>query len=425
MSRFASGLKNALRSRLAVCLLIAAAVRVLWIALCPNEPVSDQVVYHVAARNIVNGLGFAHANGDPIGYWPMGYSGALAGVYALFGAHFASAFGFNLLLGLITVWATYWLAELLYGERVATAAGVAMALYPGLVMYVTVIGSENLYIPLSILAVALAVKAQHEGGGLRELFGVGLVAGLATLVRPNSAVFPILVFCAALLFGRGLASGAKQAALVLAIVMAVALPYGLRNQRVFGAFSITPFNGGVLLYVGNHPEADGQNPEDETLRRRGIWGEGKPAAAFDREMKQRAIEYITRHPLRFVQLVAQRAYHTVKAEAVGVGWNAIGIEKRFGERAISVLKVLATGAWYALMFGFLLALAQKIRRREFGRAEALLLVAIGIGSLPFLVVLGMDRYHMPLVPLLIVMAATLLAESGLRSGAQLISRNHE
>ena len=50
---------------------VAAGLRLAWIALCPNEPTSDQAVYHQGASAIAAGQGFVFSNGDPIAFWPV------------------------------------------------------------------------------------------------------------------------------------------------------------------------------------------------------------------------------------------------------------------------------------------------------------------------------------------------------------------
>ena len=64
--------------KLATIVAIAAVLRLAWLWFCPNEPISDQLVYHQAATAIASGQGFVEPNGQPHGWWPVGYSAALA-----------------------------------------------------------------------------------------------------------------------------------------------------------------------------------------------------------------------------------------------------------------------------------------------------------------------------------------------------------
>lgn len=390
-------------------LLGALLVRLVWMALCPNEPLSDQVVYHDGARQILNGTGFAYASGEPIGFWPVGYSAALAAVYALFGVKLGAAYAFNLLAGLAMVWVTYALAHELYDRRAAILAAWAIALYPSFIVYPTVIASENLYIPLWICAVWLAVRAQRSARDGLVAAACGLVSGLATLVRPTAFVFPMVVVAAALLFGRGnlAARAAKHTTIVCALVLAMSLPWALRNERVFGAFSFTPFNGGVVMWIGNHPGADGQNNLENSALFDEFLDPNSKASLPERDRKagKAAVDFIKQNPLEFARLVVLRAFHTFKSETIAIAWNETGVIKRLGERALLPLKLLTSLAYALLMLAGGVALVRMLRARSAGRRELYLLVAAVAASIPFLVVLAMDRYHFPLIPLVAVFAA--------------------
>jgi 4-amino-4-deoxy-L-arabinose transferase-like glycosyltransferase len=407
------GLARARSSGAAAPLLGALVVRLFWIALCPNVPMSDSEIYHDGARSILNGAGFAYAAGDPIGFWPVGYSAALAVVYALFGVKLGAATAFNLLAGLLTVYATYALGRELYDRRVGVLAAWAIALYPSFIVYPTVLASENLYIPLWICAVWLAVRAQRSPRGTLVIAACGLVSGVATLVRPTAFVFPMVVVAAALLFGRGnlAALAAKHTVIVCALVIGMSFPWALRNQRVFGEFSFTPFNGGVVLWVGNHPGADGQNVMEGEVYANFDSAEAVklPLPERDRRHARAAIDFIKKNPLEFAKLVVLRAFHTMKNETIAIAWNYLGVRKSLGESAVLPLKIVTSVGYGLLMVAAAAAFVRMLQRRSAGRRELYLLVATLAASIPFLVVLAMDRYHFPLIPLVAVFAAAFFA----------------
>jgi 4-amino-4-deoxy-L-arabinose transferase-like glycosyltransferase len=370
---------------------------------------SDQVIYHDGAIAIAEGKGFSYASGNPVGFWPVGYSGALAVFYLLFGPHIGVAFAFNLLCGLASVYVTYALARELYDERVGAWAAFAIALYPSFIAYVTVIASENLYNPLWIAAIWLAIKAQRGRHDTALMLACGLASGVATLVRPTAFVFPMVVVAAGLLFGRSVGVTVRHTAIVCALVIGLSLPWAFRNQRVFGEFSFTPFNGGVVLWIGNHPNADGQNIAVEDMLDEFSSEEAAkiPLPVRNRRLQKVAVDFIKQNPLEFVRLVVLRTFHTLKSETIAIAWNDIGVRKRLGEGALLPLKIATSVGYALLMLAGAAGLLRILRRRAFGRAEILLLVASLAASIPFMVVLGMDRYHLPLIPLVAIFAATL------------------
>ncbi len=65
----------------------ALAVRLLWAACVPVDPVSDGVLYDAFARSMVEGHGYAFADGTLTEYWPVGTSAVYALLYYIFGIH--------------------------------------------------------------------------------------------------------------------------------------------------------------------------------------------------------------------------------------------------------------------------------------------------------------------------------------------------
>jgi hypothetical protein len=65
--------------------LVGCALRVAWIALCPNEPTSDQHIYHFSATKLSEGLGYIDQDGNPANFWPVGYPALLGFFYWAFG----------------------------------------------------------------------------------------------------------------------------------------------------------------------------------------------------------------------------------------------------------------------------------------------------------------------------------------------------
>jgi hypothetical protein len=221
---------------------------------------------------------------------------------------------------------------------------------------------------------------------------------------------------------------------VCALVIGLSLPWAFRNERVFGEFSFTPFNGGVVLWIGNRPNADGQNVMAEELLAEFTSEEAAkiPLPARNRRLQQVAVDFIKEHPFEFARLTALRTFHTLKQETIAIAWNDIGIRKRLGEGALLPLKVVTSVGYGLLMVAGIAGLVRSVRRRALGRPEILLIVAILAASLPFMVVLGMDRYHLPLIPLVAIFAATLARSARAHvvesdhphPGARAVQRSH-
>ena len=80
-------------------------------------------IYHQAAIALARGEGFVETSGQPHGWWPVGYSAALAPFYWLFGEAPRVGHVANLVFGLAAVFALHRLAFGLAGPAVAAHPG--------------------------------------------------------------------------------------------------------------------------------------------------------------------------------------------------------------------------------------------------------------------------------------------------------------
>ena len=385
-------------------LLAALLVRLVWIVLVPNEPVSDQVNYHDGAKGIADGVGFIFADGHANGFWPVGYSGALSLPYALFGASYHVAYAFNLFLGLALVALVDVLGRQLHGPRTGLLAAWFAALYPTFVMYTTVIASENLYLPLLVVVLVLAIESfrpttTHGEGARGWLLMVlaGLVLGGAILVRPTALAFPAVVLLAGLLLRAGWGASIGKTAVVAVLAVGVCVPWGVRNEHEFGEFTLSAFNGGPVLWMGNHA-----GPPTTQIPER---FHDMNVVERHHAMKDEAMAHIKAEPGAFLVRCATRTVTALKSETIGVVWNEIGVERRFGASGATALKLLGSLAWWVLVIATLAAFAWAAKRWELPREDLLLLVAMAVNAVPFVLFDSQNRYHLPIVPFAMVVAA--------------------
>jgi 4-amino-4-deoxy-L-arabinose transferase-like glycosyltransferase len=381
-------------------IILGLALRLAWFFLCPNEPSSDQWIYHISAVRIASGQGYIDDAGRPANYWPVGYPALLVPFYALFGPRYATAFAVNIFISLFMLMGAYRLGRVLFGPGAALIAALLIAVHPTLVMHTTILSTEMLFSAGALWLLWLMVRAAKSGtlwGKTAPLAGVLL--GLLVYVRPTAQAFLLLPPLFGLLWRRqSLARVAAATAVVLLCSFVVLLPWGMRNQRAFNHFSLTSMNGGSNFWMGNNPETDGMYmalPSEF---------ESMPLVERESKLGQLGMTFVREHPLRYLVLCAKRVYLTMRSDTIAAVWNAKGITRTFGNRAMVYFKVLCSLAHWALLIGVILALT--FRRRRFARADLALVLAVGILAAPFVLIVGGNRYMTPLLPLLCIWAAS-------------------
>jgi len=192
---------------------------------------SDAPVYVLLAQNIVAGKGFAYA-GQPSAFRPPGYPLLLAGSQLLFGSQYITAIRYlQLVIGLLTIFICARISSRISGseaERLTTIVGLFL---PTLIFFTAQLLTECASTFLTALFLWLLVD-QQENGDLRSACGLGVLAGLESLIRFNAAVLPVFA-AAAVVQSRKRTAMLTRIVSIVTLTVLVVTPWFVRNERVF------------------------------------------------------------------------------------------------------------------------------------------------------------------------------------------------
>lgn len=390
---------------LAVALAIAAALRIAWALAVPVDPVSDCAIYDQFARNIVAGHGYGFGPADLNAFWSPGIAFALAGFYTVFGEGALAVVLLNLLVALGAIALVWDLGRRWFGPLAGTAAAIMLAVWPSQIQFTTVPASEWLFNALVLLAVWLWTLA--NGSVRRSLLlaiGVGVVLAAATFTRPLALLIPPLLLAERLVRTQQWLRSLAMATVAMALTIGLLIPWGLRNQREFGQFVLVSANSGANLWMGNNPSSRGGYMD------RPAGQEGLNQVEWDKELRRRSIEFIRENPSRFLALCVRRIAILHDRETIGVVWNGPALESRFGPWILAPLKAISSLYWYIALAGGIVGatiLLRRARWRAIVAPPVLLLWGYFIGV--HVVIVGMDRYHIPAIPWIAVAAGVAFA----------------
>ena len=326
---------------------------------------------------------------------PPGYPAFLAAVYLAAGEtnRLAATRLVQSVLGAALAPLTLLLASRLrLPPRVARIAAVVLALYPILWMYPLGLGSENLFIPLTVAGAILMLGAAADRRPASALTA-GLVLGAAALTRGALALF--LVFAA----GWLLRTAGRRSAIPFTIAAAALLvPWSMRNSLVLGRPAFVENSMGYNLFVGYHPVGSGGFVASVAL---------EPTRFIDDNERDRwttgqALGFIRDDPLRALSLLPRRLAYLVGFETreliffyTGNLFGPIPVPGLLLAFAVLVLPWAAVAA--SAPIGLAAAGAQSGRN--------LVLLLIGATLLGYVPVLAEPRFHLPLLPFLAPYAA--------------------
>ncbi len=378
----------------------------------------DEQHYYQLASSIFSGLGFAWGPDRPTSIRPPLYPGFLYMVWTLVGEKSLYAVrAVQVVISLANVVLLYHLARRLFNQRVAHWAAAIFCLYPSMIAFNFLLLTEVLFTFLvTLFALAYVILLQSHKGGVA--LGAGLALGLAALTR--SILWPLpLVLCPLMLFtlpGKKTTRLKLAALLFLGYAMIVA-PWAVRNTNLQGVVTVVNTMGGLTLLMGNyeHTPVDrawdpstlrGEHSIFENLKTEHPesvdWTEGQK----EKWAQKKAVAFILENP----GLTIKRSL---------IKWGSFwGLERTI--LAGFHLKYYDPPRWFALLttvmiplsytlvmilacLGIFLAIPED--RRAHGFFMLLLLFVSGLHALVF----GHSRYHLPLMPLLIVYAASAIA----------------
>lgn len=376
---------------------VALLLRIIWGLAVPVIPISDSNAYDVFAQNIASGGGFGWKPGEYTAYWAVGTSAVYALLYTVFGHHYLPIVVLNIIVGVATIALAMSLSRRWLGEKPALLTAWILALWPLLIEYTTVLASELLFNFCMLAALWLASMPNWKLLPRSVATGVALAA--ASYIRPVALLIAPLAYLREALIQKQLARAIAACAITSILMLALILPWSLRNLNVFNHFVLVSTNAGANFWMGNNPDTNGGYMDVPKL---GISNE----AEMDKELNRQAWAYIRQEPLAFVVRTIKKAVLLHDRESIGVAWNEKGLEERFGHGSLLPIKLISSGYWYCVLVGAVVGLGFLLRYRT--RLDVITLPPL-LAWLYFTAIHGItvtgDRYHMPSIPFLAMLAA--------------------
>jgi Tfp pilus assembly protein PilF len=375
----------------------------------------DALSYDEWARRLVDGAWW----GTEVFYQAPLYPYLLGVIYALTGADPMHARLVQALLGtasaLMLATAVRWLVS----PRAGLVAGLMLALYAPAIFLESLLQKSAVdlaCVTLMVLAVAAVVTRRSRATAWWSV--LGLAAGALALTRENALVWVVVLGGWALAGREARQAGrARVVAAYAAGVVVLLGPVVIRNYVVGGEWFLTTAQFGPNFYIGNHPGADGSyvslrpgrgSPEferrDATDLAQQATGRALSPAEVSAYWRDQALSFIVSAPTAWLSVMGQKALLLVNArEAVDTESQESYAEWSWPLRVLGpithpgvLLPLAVLGVWCLWP-----------QRRRFGLL-ALLWATLAASTLAFYV---LARYRLPLVPFLILGAATATTEA--------------
>lgn len=403
-----------------ICVLfVGLVVRVIFLAETAGMELKivDEQHYFELASSLFAGWGFAWGPDQPTSIRPPLYPGFLALVWMVIGEKSLAAIrGLQILISLVNVVLLYELGRRIFSQRVALVAATIFCFYPSLVAFNYLILTEVLFTCLLTAFLLCYVNFIQSGRG-RLAFGAGLTLGLAALTRSIVWPFPLVLCPLAFLT----LSGSKTTRLKLSAILffgylMVITPWAIRNTTLQGVPTIVNSMGGITLLMGNYE----YTPIDRAWDPMTLHGERSIYTVMKRDhpesvnwtegqkeqwAKKQAVAYMVEHPgLTIQRSLIKFANFWGLERTVPAGFRAgFYHPPMWFAMAVTVLVPFVYASVMLLAsLGLFWGLPQE--RRAHWLFVLLIIMVSGLHSIVF----GHARYHLPLMPVFILYAASAL-----------------
>jgi 4-amino-4-deoxy-L-arabinose transferase-like glycosyltransferase len=378
-------------------------LRVGWMILFPAPLASDGLAYYDLAARLAHGLTYQTPKAE-LAAWPPGYPFVLLVHFQLLGVSPWAVNVANLLLFTGTMLAVYALARR-FGEATARLATLLLALWPNLIASAGVATKESVIIFLLPVLLLLYLRAGEEpstGKAAAMRFVAGMVLGYSTLTQPGILLFAGVFAAYELLLRASVLRIAARLALLAAGMLAVILPWSVRNYRVLHTPVLVSTLGGDVFYRANNPLAtggwikDGERSlrdYDELTRNRLGYQWGK--------------EWVRENPDEFLLLALKKQVLFLGDDSVGV-YETLKRGLGVGGKPYALAKLASNVFWWGIWALVLAAFFVRASTSWPRRADVMLflLTILYFWAIDSVFESG-ARHHTPLVGLLAILAASL------------------
>lgn len=202
----------------------------------PNIESVDIDKYGTLAMNMVHGYGYVLEPGSaPELLRPPLYPFFLVPIYFIFGENLYIVQLVHSLLGALTCFIIYLIADKIFGRKTAILSAAIFAFYPLFIWYTARIWLETLLTFLMSISVLCLVNFFKSPSKIRAL-ALGVALGIASLCKAFFLLFPVFLLLVLILFWHRKKDAILNVCLIILSIFLVIAPWTYRNYRVSGHF---------------------------------------------------------------------------------------------------------------------------------------------------------------------------------------------
>ena len=423
------------RRILLVLVVVGGGARIFWVAHAGIPPrfTSDPEAYLLQGEAIAKGEGYTNplidiANAQrrrdhqpevarqPTSFYPPGYPALVAAVAwtvwhtPIPDGDLVRAIEYvQAVIGALTILLVFLLARRVFDVRTGLIAAAIVAFYPNLITITATLQLETVFVALSLLAVLVLVPAATgEDPRVIRLVAGGALTGAVALVRPTIALLVLAFLVTRWVMRCPWRKIVRDFALVMISMIAVIVPWTIRNAVALHTFVPVSTGIGPALCMSRNQEATGGLDTNILVRQCSPHNEkfapGAGDAAANTYATRRAIHWVLAHPLEEVKFWWWRTDLAYRHDTSGLDQY----EPQMSHNARRIANTVSDDASFIVLGLAFIGAAVVVTGRRPARGVFLVATTLAFASVPA-ILFGDPRYRVPAEPFFAILAAVPLA----------------
>ncbi|MFL5244267.1 MAG: ArnT family glycosyltransferase [Gemmataceae bacterium] len=410
---------------LVIIFLAGALVRLgLWFLFHDlNTLHDDEREYNAIALNLVQHGEFATSPGNPTSIRPPLYPAFVAAVYKAAGVENYQAVRFlQGLISLLNIGLLYRLGTNVYSQRVGAWLAGLFAFYPSLLGSNNLIMTEALFTFLLSLTCFCIVRSLQLGS-ISWLAAGAIAMALSALTRSVLWVFPPVLGLFLIIAWKGPLSRRLVAVVCLVVPFALTLtPWAVRNTRLHKTLVVIDVMGGRNFMMGNYEftplfrswDAVSEKGDrfwldevSQTYTSEEMETQGK----IDKLALRQGLKFVFAHPSLTLQRDVVKFCDFWGLERELIAGAAQGYYGSMAKPMLIALGAVILASYAFALFSGIIGMC--VVPPGDWRIHAFLLLLIVFITGMHTLVFGHSRYHLPIIPIVLLYSASACAQASL------------
>ncbi len=362
-------------------------IQILNIFLIDTIQHSDASFYLIYGKKLAETGNYLSPQGYPTAFWPIGVPAMIA-FFVKLGLEPAISFQIlNIILSALTLLVLYKIFSRLLSKEQLKYFLIIYVLYPNNLFSTQSVLTEIPFIFLVCLSLLLFIKAEEINYKVLMLI-IGVIIGIATLIRANSILF-VLIFAILILkyFNK---EKIKSLCLLLVGFVIVITPWTVRNYTHFKSLVLSSTNLGYIFLMGNHKNSLGNVNFDFTYD-----FNNKNEADESTEAIKKAILDLKSEPFEALIRIPKKIFWSYWRGDHAVTWALKETKSDTNDKVKSFVFYLCNFYFYTVLVLSIIGFYNYWNRKDYRLEVSFMILFYLLNLLLIIIFVGNERYIYP------------------------------